>query len=132
MKTPTPFCCDINSGSAEERNEFKRLFQKVSNLNWRFRYYGINNNGFFDCWNDTKYAWHFFTRIIPLSEGIAILKEMVGEETKQPTDLKVVRDRIVDAVHKSLQWKDGEIGGVDMIQLEQRIDGILDSLQPKP
>lgn len=42
--------------------------------------------------------------------------------------MKVIRDRICDAVHKCLQWKDGEIAGIDMLKLEQRIDGILEQL----
>lgn len=43
--------------------------------------------------------------------------------------MKVIRDRICDAVHKCLQWEDGEIGGIDMLKLEQHIDGILAQLQ---
>ncbi|MEP2668872.1 MAG: hypothetical protein ABJH04_07750 [Cyclobacteriaceae bacterium] len=39
--------------------------------------------------------------------------------------MKVIRERILNAVHKCLEWKDGEITGIDMMKLEQRIDGIL-------
>lgn len=42
--------------------------------------------------------------------------------------MKVIRDRICDAVHKCLQWEDGEIAGIDMLKLEQHIDGILAQL----
>lgn len=37
----------------------------------------------------------------------------------------VIEERILNAVHKSLQWKDGEITGIDMNQLEQKVNGIL-------
>ena len=81
----SPFCCDITSGTPEEQQEFKRLFLKASEEDyWSFipNYYGY----------DKGYKWGYdyseiiasrdFSRIIPLSEGIAILKEYVGEESK--------------------------------------------------
>jgi len=83
--TPTPFCCDINSGSVEERNEFKRLFNLASKRGFLFKalYYGIDKDGGFDCENNNwDNRLSKFTRIIPLSEGITILKEMVGEGPK--------------------------------------------------
>lgn len=42
--------------------------------------------------------------------------------------MKVIRERILNAVHKCLQWENGEIAGIDMLKLEQRIDGILEQL----
>jgi hypothetical protein len=133
MKTPQPFCCDITSGTKEEQDEFKRLYVKAMNRSFGFvmRYYGVSKIG-----NVIREDFSIDIQrdipILPLSEGIAILKQMVGEETKQPTDLKVVRDRIVEAVGKSCSYEDGQIYDIDMIQLKERIDGILDSLQPKP
>lgn len=41
---------------------------------------------------------------------------------------EVYENRILDAFHQALQWKNGEITGVDVMQLEQRIKGILSSL----
>jgi len=78
----SPFCCDITSGTTEEQNEFKRLFNLQSKHNWGYRtiLYGINKNGFSDCYSNTEPALAMFTRIIPLSEGVAILKKMVGEK----------------------------------------------------
>lgn len=35
------------------------------------------------------------------------------------------KERIMNAVHKSLQWKDGEILGIDILDLEQKVKGIL-------
>lgn len=84
---PQPFCCDITSGTTEEQVEFKRLFENASELyNWGFdnQYYGYENSGYFAGWNSTESAIEYFTRILPLSEGIAILKQMVGEE-ERPT-----------------------------------------------
>lgn len=43
--------------------------------------------------------------------------------------MKVIRERICNAVHKCLQWEDGEIAGIDMLKLEQQIDGILAQLR---
>lgn len=43
-------------------------------------------------------------------------------------NMKVIRERILNAVHKCLQWENGEIAGIDMLKLEQRVDGILEQL----
>ena len=83
--TPTPFCCDINSGSVEERNEFKRMLEKASSSKYGFisAYYGYNKYGEWDMTNSYKIAEvNFNGNILPLSEGITILKEMVGEGPK--------------------------------------------------
>lgn len=85
MKTPTPFYCDITSGTHEEQQEFKRLYSKASKTyNWDFdnQYYGYDNSGCFWGFSSTESAIEYFTRILPLSEGIAILKQIVGEEEK--------------------------------------------------
>ena len=49
-----PFCCDITSGTKEEQNEFKRLFNKSSKKNWGYGtiYYGVDKYGVFDCGSD--------------------------------------------------------------------------------
>jgi len=130
-----PFCCDITSGAKEEQNEFKRLFRAVSKYDWKFgaSYYGVDLDRKFANEFNKHSAKHWFNNnFIPLSEGILILKKMVGEEEKPRTDLKVVRDRIVEAVDKSCSYEDGQIYDIDLNQLKERIDGILDSLQPKP
>lgn len=89
--TPTPFCCDITSGSEQERNEFKRLYIEASIMldgdsdsHWDFGYdyYGLDKEGrctFSEFFSDSIIK---LINIIPLSEGIAILKEMVGEGPK--------------------------------------------------
>lgn len=95
--TPTPFCCDITSGSEQERSEFKRLFQKAADhALWQFidTYYGINRIYCFDCESEMDDAIRGFARIIPLTEGISILKEMVGEEEKQTDGWISVKDRL--------------------------------------
>ena len=103
MKT-TPFCCDITSGSVEERNEFKRLFEKASDKYWKYRatHYGINRLFNFDCETSNDGAIQGFTRIIPLSEGIQILKEMVGESVKQSQErfLKPTNSQLVKMAGK--------------------------------
>lgn len=80
-----PFCCDITSGTTEEQNEFKRLYNKASNKNWGYGtiYYGVDKYGVFDCGSDINYVINFMSKVIHLSEGISILKKMVGEEEKK-------------------------------------------------
>ena len=83
---PQPFCCDITSGTTEERKEFKKLFEKASKDEWTFasQYYGFSKLYGWDGLTNSNdlAAIEFFTNILPLSEGIAILKQMVGEEEK--------------------------------------------------
>ena len=95
-----PFCCDITSGTKEEQNEFKRLFNKSSKKNWGYGtiYYGVDKYGVFDCGSDINYVINFMSKVFPLSEGISILKKMVGEEEKARTKLE-------DALQKELSWQ---------------------------
>ena len=78
-----PFCCDITSGTEQEQEEFKRLLMLANpNLFWPSdsNYYGYDKNGLWDYWYSKQSAIKNFTRIISLSEGIKILKQMVGED----------------------------------------------------
>lgn len=85
--TPQPFCCDITSGTPEEQQEFKRLFEKASKDEWTFasQYYGFSKIYGWDGLTNSKdlTAIKYFTNILPLSEGISILKQMVWEEEKK-------------------------------------------------
>ena len=97
MKTPAPFCCDINSGSEQERNEFKRLFVKASENEWLFNNscYGFNYLNEWDSRTRLENINKYFNgNIIPLSEGIAILKKMVGEETPKTDGWISVKDQL--------------------------------------
>lgn len=129
---PQPFCCDMRIGTTDELVAFIPLFKKASG------HHDIISDCFwgFDIYNrywwlsDEKLALTLFTRILPVSEGIKILNEVVMESTSP--SLSVVKSRIIDAVNKSLKYTDGQISGIEMNQLEERVDGILNSLQPKP
>lgn len=99
MKTPQPFCCDITSGTDKERNEFERLYSMASNDKWGFlhRYYGYKHGK----WKYEPYnlsAIQYFSRILPLSEGIAILKQMVGEGEKENDGWISVKDRLPETL----------------------------------
>lgn len=83
--TPKPFCCDIRCGTIEKQQEFKWLFEKASKQEWHFknRHYGYDLTGRFSCWRHRENALIHCASIIPISEGISILKQMVGEEEKK-------------------------------------------------
>lgn len=91
---PQPFCCDIMSGTKEEQNEFKSLFEKVSNDEWTFafEYYGFSKLYGWDGLTNSNdlVAIKYFTNILPLSEGIAILKQMVGEEENIDAEAQMI------------------------------------------
>ena len=148
--TPTPFSCDINSGSVEERNEFKKMFERASRRkDWQFRatHYGINRINNFDCEVSTEAAIQGFTRIIPLSEGIAILKEMVGEETKPNGDYVMLPRKLTaengakglligefkESVHFTVDGEENKIDvDVSWTTIKAIYDMIVENLQPKP
>ncbi len=134
-----PFGCDVRKASDEERREFLRLLNEYekSDIHWsgKLNFYGIEQDGGINSYDSIEFSEQLFTRIIPISEGIAILKQALGEEEPKETDLKVVKDRIIEAVHKSLIFDNqdnprAKIKGINMDQLEQRIDGILQSINP--
>jgi len=90
------FCCDITSGTREEQQEFKRLYNKASNKNWGYGtiYYGVDKYGVFDCSDDINFVFNFISKVIPLSEGIEILKKMVGKETTKTDGWISVKDKL--------------------------------------
>lgn len=86
--TPQPFCCDITSGTEQERAEFKRLYRKASKhyeLEFNCVHYGFDKQGTYTNFVNRSMALNAFTQILPLSEGIAILKQMVGEDEVKTT-----------------------------------------------
>ena len=128
--TPTPFCCDITSGTEQEQDEFKRLYRIASHNNtWGFMstYYGIYVKRMFDYWESQERAINSFTRIIPLSEGIQILKEMVGEETepKEDDNLKLALKEAISLLKRTTEYEVMDSWKDDINRLES-------ILQPKP
>jgi len=83
MTKPPPFGCDVRNASAEQKREFLGLLIERSNRKTAIlgntNYYGIIQNGDWDCYYDDNIALQKFTRIIPIEQGIALLK---GEEEK--------------------------------------------------
>lgn len=111
---PQPFCCDIMSGTKEEQNEFKKLFEKASNDEWTFayEYYGFSKLYGWDGLTNSNdlVAIKYFTNILPLSEGIAILKKMVGEENAKidepeyvPLELYSQENPLLSALEESVK-----------------------------
>ncbi len=82
---PKPFGCDIRSCSVEEKEEFLELLNKYEgedDFAGLYQYYGIRADGeavgisFQHKWTrlSLSEATDYFTCIIPISEGIQILK----------------------------------------------------------
>lgn len=140
----SPFCCDITSGTKEEQNEFKRLWKKIPTqefCGFIFTYYGISKRNEYDRRDNPTTSIELFTRILPLSEGILILKKMVGEEEK-PDQHKLLKEIIVNELLTwSLSvWKDnGECRDYEDLSPKEAneladyiISSFKNSLQPKP
>ena len=131
MKTPTPFCCDITSGSEQERNEFKRLFGIATpNDYWNFDdvYYGYSKDNFFECCDNSIEAMEYFTTIIPLTEGISILKEMVGEEEK-PNEITFTEEDMIKCFKAGVDFA-RNVGNPS--NSEYIMSVITSKIQPKP
>ena len=79
-----PFGCDVRKASDEERREFLRLMNKYCGKEEFFglrQFYGVDFNGIAKGVKEV-FAENHFKQIIPISEGIAILKQALGEEEK--------------------------------------------------
>jgi hypothetical protein len=84
MTKPPPFGCDVRNASAEQRKEFLRLLNEYEKsgifCTGKWKFYGIKENSAVDAFDSVLIAEKYFTRIIPIEQGIAILK---GEEEKE-------------------------------------------------
>ena len=129
--TPTPFCCDTNSGSEQERNEFKRIFEKASEVDWSFNsnYYGFNYLNEWDSWNRLENIKMYFNgNILPLSEGIAILKKMIGEEEK-PKEITFTEEDMIKCFKAGVDFA-RNVGNPS--NSEYIMSVITSKIQPKP
>jgi hypothetical protein len=76
-----PFGCDVRGASAEQKREFFNLLIEASNRKTAIlgdsNYYGIDTSGDWNVISSNDYAMEIFTQIIPIEQGIALLK---GEE----------------------------------------------------
>jgi len=78
-----PFGCDVRGASAEQKKEFLELLNEYEKsgifCTGKWNFYGIKENSAVDAFDSVLIAEKYFTRIIPIEQGIAILK---GEEEK--------------------------------------------------
>lgn len=76
-----PFGCDVRGASAEQKREFLELLTKTDRMKFGgiCEYYGWSIYNTPDNAIDKDEAIQKFTRIIPIEQGIALLK---GEEEK--------------------------------------------------
>lgn len=130
MKTPTPFCCDITSGKPEEQKEFKKLFDEASNFSWWYleRYYGYLLQDKFSCYTTLEIATKRHPNIIPLTEGISILKEMVGEEEK-PNEITFTEEDMIKCFKAGVDFA-RNVGNPS--NSEYIMSVITSKIQPKP
>jgi len=138
-----PFCCDITSGTKQERKEFMELHNIIKmRCNgkpyfYTLRYYGIASLPLAE--ETKKEALAMFTRILPLSEGIAILKELVGEEEKPTEKTLTISDVMALLPSSEIIESNGIEGGLRDGELQMFWEGaewlkkyIENKLTPKP
>lgn len=99
-----PFGCDVRKASDEEKREFLRLLNEIERdqrpySGSCFNYFGITYEGVVDAYDYTKDAKLVFTHLIPISEGIAILKQALGEEEKPKEN--DVREKLAEYAHNA-------------------------------
>ena len=86
-----PFGCDVRKASDEEKREFLELLNGYEKsgifCTGKWNFYGIKENSAVDAFDSVIIAEKYFTRIIPISEGISILKKALGEEEKQEYEI---------------------------------------------
>lgn len=85
-----PFGCDVRKASDEEKREFLELLDRYAPFehgspSGQSNFYGITRSGSWDGYMRKYSAKGSFKQIIPISEGIAILKQALGEE-EQPKE----------------------------------------------
>ena len=120
-----PFGVDVRGASAEKKREFLELLEKKRNRkfppNIVCNYYGVQDNDSVSACDGESLAHYFFTRIIPISEGIAILKQALGEE-EQPKENDgwiSVKDRL-PKIGKDYLVTDGQACMVSAFRVEKQ------------
>lgn len=137
-----PFCCDLYSGSSAERRFFNKLFKE---LYWKplpshLKYRGIDYQGKLNCCSKLEYAKIWFSdNILPLSEGILILKKMVWEEEKATEKTLTISDVMALLPSSEIIEANGIEGGLRDSELQMFWEGaewlkkyIENKLTPKP
>ena len=118
-----PFGCDVRNASAEQKREFIKLLEEIFDYKFisDWAYYGLENYFRPDACDETEVAIRIFTRIIPISEGIAILKQALGEE-EQPKENDgwiSVKDRL-PKIGKDYLVTDGQACMVSAFRVEKQ------------
>ena len=118
-----PFGCDVRKASDEERREFLRLLTKDSEIRFAgiCQYYGWSINDIPDNAEGKEDAMKTFTQIIPISEGISMLKKALGEE-EQPKENDgwiSVKDRL-PKIGKDYLVTDGHARMVSAFRVEKQ------------
>ena len=111
-----PFGCDVRKASDEEKREFLELLDRYENneyedLKGSLAYYGIDTDQDVVMFDDEKPALLWFTRIIPIEQGIAILK---GEEELKNDGWISVKDRLPELHSLGMSLDVLTIAGIKM------------------
>lgn len=126
-----PFGCDVRKASDEERREFLRLLTKDSEIRFAgiCQYYVWSINDIPDNAEGKEDAMKTFTQIIPISEGISMLKKALGEEEKEE-DVSI----FIISIRSNFElWKKDKItDGAFSFHLNNNLIHIEKILTPKP
>lgn len=134
-----PFGCDVSKASDEEKKEFLRLLNEYEKLNWvacgswtgnYYYYFGIKNDGKTDAFCVEKFAKEEFTHLIPISEGITILKQALREE-KREAEYEIHPIYLTHGKMATLNIPKG-VTDVDILLLISKLENIVSNIIGNP
>lgn len=121
-----PFGCDVRKASDEEKREFLRLLNEYEKSEderrEEFYYFGIKINKKTDGCFSVERANNSFKHIIPISEGISILKKALGEEKEElGTDLNSALAEAISLLKRTTEYEVMDSWKDDVKRLEKFI-----------
>lgn len=121
-----PFGCDVRKASDEEKREFLRLLNEYEKsgifCTGKWNFYGIKENSAVDAFDSVIIAEKYFNHLIPISEGISILKKALGEEKEElGTDLNSALAEAISLLKRTTEYEVMDSWKDDVKRLEKFI-----------